>query len=164
MTYCEKCGTLLTKKEQPEDGMVPWCPQCQTYRYPGFNTAVSMIVVHPAGDRILVIDQYGKKGILVAGYVAKGESLEETVAREVQEETGLALRALDFNASQYYPGSNTLMVNFACRAAGETLVLNPGEVDRARWVPVGEVREAMRPHSLAKAFLCQYLDKNRLPG
>lgn len=116
--FCHVCGTRLVLREQPEDGPEPWCPTCGAWRYPGFSVGCSMIVYHPDGKRILTIDQYGKHGILVAGYVARGEDLESTVRREVLEETGLELDSVEFNASRFYEPSNTLMANFVCRATG----------------------------------------------
>ncbi len=156
--FCPHCGSRLVLREQPEDGPEPWCPVCGTWRYPGFSTACSMIVLDPSSERVLLIDQYGKRGILVAGYVPKGESLEKTVRREVAEEVGLELTDLQFNSSEYFSPSNTLMVNFACHAASAD-VRPDHEVDAWRWVGRGEVLDSMLQGSLAQEFVRRYLHK-----
>ena len=43
--HCFECGTALLEKELEEEGIVPYCPKCQQYRFPMYNVAVSMIVV-----------------------------------------------------------------------------------------------------------------------
>lgn len=151
--FCPICGTRLTTKEQPEDGLVPWCPTCNEYRYPKFNVAVSVIVQHPTEPRILTIDQYGKEGILVAGYVTRGEAAEDTVAREVHEECGLDVTDVTFNASSFYEPSNTLMLNFSCRALEPQGHLNAREVDEAHWIAREDILDSMLPHSLARRFV-----------
>lgn len=156
--YCEVCGERLVLKEQPEDGPRPWCPRCEAWRYPHFSVGVSMIVYHPDGERILTIDQYGKHGILVAGYVARGDDLESTVRREVREETGLELETVTYNASSFFSPSNTLMANFVCRARGSAVHPNEGEVDSARWVDAHEVLGAMPEGSLARWFVQRHLE------
>ncbi|MGN0076012.1 MAG: NAD(+) diphosphatase [Parafannyhessea sp.] len=156
--YCEVCGERLVLREQPEDGPRPWCPRCEAWRYPHFSVGVSMIVYHPDGRRILTIDQYGKHGILVAGYVARGDDLESTVRREVREETGLELEAVAYNASRYFSPSNTLMANFVCRAKGSDVRPNAGEVDAAHWVDAAEVLDAMPEGSLARWFVQRHLE------
>lgn len=159
--FCDQCGTRLVLREQPEDGPRPWCPECQAWHYPVFNVACSMIVYHPDGRRILNIDQYGKQGILVAGYVSRGDNLEETVRREVREETGLELSRISYNASRFFGPSNTLMVNFACTARDVSVRLNPGEVDEFRWEPVEDVLDDMYPHSLARWFVAHHLEMHK---
>lgn len=154
--YCSICGSELVLKEQPEDGSEPWCPTCNAWRYPAFSSAISTIVYSPDGTRILAIDQYGKHGVLVAGYVSQGESLEETVRREVKEETALDVSDLRFNASQFYARTNTLISNFVCRARTEDFHLNR-EVDRARWVPKDGFADALVPGSLAQWFARHHL-------
>ena len=70
--HCFECGTALIEKELEEEGIVPYCPKCQQYRFPMYNVAVSMIVVDEETGKILLIQQYGKPSyILVAGYVYK---------------------------------------------------------------------------------------------
>ena len=158
-THCAACGAKLITKTHPTDGEIPYCPECEDFRFPGFNTAVSMIVFNADKSRILLLNQYGKDGILVAGYVSRGDSLEDTVTREIMEETGLAVKEIIFNTSRYYEDSNTLMCNFACVTEEGALRIDKGEVDSARWVPVEDVLDEMLPHSLAKWFTRAYLDK-----
>lgn len=96
--HCFECGTALIEKELEEEGIVPYCPKCQQYRFPMYNVAVSMIVVDEETGKILLIQQYGKPSyILVAGYVNSGEAEEHAVVREVREETGLEVEHLRFN-------------------------------------------------------------------
>lgn len=159
--FCPHCGTKLELREQPEDGPEPWCPKCGTWRYPSFSSACSMIVLSPEGDDVLLIDQYGKKGILVAGYVLQGQDLETTVRREVSEEVGLRLESIEFNASKFFAPSNTLMVNFVCRSASRE-VSSDREVDSWRWVARDHVVDSMLPGSLAQDFVRTYLERSGL--
>ena len=159
MAYCSECGTELIEKEHGTEGTVPFCPVCGRFRYHGFNTAVSMVVLDPAKERVLLIKQYGRPNyILVAGYVNKGEDAEDAVAREIREEIGAEVSEISFNHSRYFPTSNTLMLNF-------TAVLRDGdihsneEVDEWKWFSFEEARKNIRPGSLAEAFLNGYFDK-----
>ena len=98
MKYCMECGTRLQEKYLENEGMIPYCPKCEVFRFPVFNTAVSMVVTNETKDRILLIKQYGGDSfILVAGYVNKGESAESAVARELKEEMGLDITGCSFN-------------------------------------------------------------------
>ena len=88
--YCQVCGSKLVDKELEGEGLVPFCPACNEFRFPMYNVAVSMIVINKKTDKILLIKQYGRDVyILVAGYVNRGEQLEHAVVRELKEETGL---------------------------------------------------------------------------
>ena len=108
MKYCYECGAPLTEKYLEREGMVQYCPQCKQFRFPIFNTAVSMEVLSPDKTQVLLIQQYGKqRNILVAGYVNRGEAAEKTVAREVKEEVGLDVCDIHFNTSQFFEPSNT---------------------------------------------------------
>ena len=111
--FCRECGTKLVPKELENEGIVPYCPSCGQYRFPQYNVAVSMIVVNEEKDEILLIQQYGRPSyILVAGYVGRGESLEDAVVREVREETGMTVSHMKFNRTQFFEKSDTLMCNF----------------------------------------------------
>ena len=86
MKYCPDCGTALTSKVDGIDGETPYCPHCQKFVYPTFNSAISTIILNSKKDHILLIEQYGRPAnILVAGYVMKGEDDITTLVREVKE-------------------------------------------------------------------------------
>ena len=159
MKYCIECGTKLILKELENEGNIPYCTNCNAYRFPGFNVAVSMIVMNPQKDKILLIQQYGKKDfILVAGYVNKGEDAEHAVVRELEEETGLKSKMIHFNRSKYYEPSNTLMLNFTCIAESEDLDKVTDEVDYAEWFTIEEAEKRIKQNSLAHNFLKMYLN------
>lgn len=162
MKYCYECGTKLVMKELDGEGEVSWCECCKAFRFPIFNTAVSMEVLSPNRDKIVLIKQYGRdKYILVAGYVNRGECAEEAVIREAREELGVEVEDVQFNKSEFYEPSNTLMLNFSCVAKTEELHIAEKEVDSARWFTIEEVEREIFQGSLAHRFLSAFLTKNR---
>ena len=158
--YCRECGTKLVPRELENEGIVPYCPECGQYRFPQSNVAVSMIVVNEENDEILLIQQYGRPSyILVAGYVSRGEALEDAVVREVREETGMTVSRVKFNRTQFFEKSDTLMCNFTAfvKDASE---LDPNyEIDACKWFTRDEARANIRPDSLAEWFLVSYLEE-----
>ncbi|MBR1456376.1 MAG: NUDIX domain-containing protein [Oscillospiraceae bacterium] len=158
MKYCMQCGTLLHVKQHATEGPVPYCDTCAAFRYPVFNTAVSMIVMDESRSRVILIRQYGRPHyVLVAGYVDRGEDAEDAVSREVREELGLTVDTLRFNRSRYYAPTNTLMLNYTVTVRENDPHPN-WEVDGWRWFSVEEARENIKPGSLAAAFLKGYFD------
>ena len=163
MNYCMQCGTKLVIRHHETEGEVPYCSQCGEFRYPVFNTAVSMIVMNEAKDRVILIQQYGKPTyVLVAGYVNKGEDAEAAAAREVLEELGMEVSSVRFNRSHYYPRTNTLMLNFTVTVPDTDAHPN-WEIDGWRWFSVEDAQKNIRPGSLAEIFLNGYLDGGIYP-
>ena len=158
--YCRECGTKLVPKELENEGIVPYCPKCEQYRFPQYNVAVSMIVINEEKDEILLIQQYGRPSyILVAGYVSRGEALEDAVAREVREETGMTVSRIKFNRTQFFEKSDTLMCNFTAFVK-DSSELDPNyEIDSYAWFTRDEARANIRPNSLAEYFLVSYLEE-----
>ncbi|EMB65918.1 hypothetical protein SMU26_05573 [Streptococcus mutans 3SN1] len=119
-----------------------------------------MIVYDEQMQKILLIQQYHmRQYILVAGYVNKGEKLEEAVKREVLEETCLTVEIIAFNASSFYEKNQVLMVNFVCRAKKASDLKLNHEVEAANWFHPDQAKEAILSPSLAKNFLLNWLDK-----
>ena len=158
MAYCTECGTELIMKEHPTEGVVPFCTKCEAYKWPGFNTAVSMVVLDHTREHVLLIKQYGRPFyVLVAGYVNKGEDAEDAVVREVREELGLTVESICFNRSRFFAPSNTLMLNYTVTVSEEDPHPN-WEIDDWQWFTVDEARSSIKPHSLAEAFLNGFFD------
>lgn len=158
--FCRECGTALVPKELENDGIVPYCPKCEAFRFPQYNVAVSMIVVNEEKDEILLIQQYGRQSyILVAGYVTRGEALEDAVRREIREETGMTVSHMKFNRTQFFEKSDTLMCNFTAFVKDASGFSPNDEIDSCAWFTREEARANIRPNSLAEWFLVSYLDE-----
>ncbi len=159
MSYCVKCGHELIEKENGIDGMIPYCPHCQEFRFPMFNSAVSALVLNPEKDKILLIQQYGRKdNILIAGYVTKGENAKQALFREVKEETGLTIKSYEFNDNEYYARTNTYINNYIVVVENESFHCNE-EVDYAKWYDLKDAMNIIKPDSLAQELLRRYLYK-----
>jgi len=139
--HCYECGTALTERELEGEGIVPYCPQCQQYRFPMYNVAVSMVVIDEQTD------------------VNRGEQLEHAVCREVKEETGMTVAHLKFNRTSFFEPSNTLMCNFTAFVS-DASEFNPNkEIDSYQWFSPEDARKNIKENSLAAAFLNAYLDE-----
>lgn len=160
MKYCVECGTKLVDKFLEKEGIIPYCTNCKQFRFPIFNCAVSMIVVDKTENKILLIKQYGKPNfVLVAGYINRGEAAEKAVCREIIEEVGLQTEKIVFNKSKFFEPSNTLMINFVAYVNNAKELKANDEIDDFCWFDFEQARENIMPNSLAKEFLCNFLDK-----
>lgn len=158
--HCFNCGTKLIEKELKGEGIVPFCENCNSFQFPMYNIAVSMIVVNEETDKIMLIKQYGNPFyILVAGYVNRGEPLENAVVREIKEETGMNVSHIKFNRTKFYEKSNTLMCNFTAFVENDTELSTNNEIDSFRWFTKDDARKNILQNSLASYFLNAYLDE-----
>lgn len=154
MTHCYECGTKLIPRELEGEGIVPYCPKCQEYRFPIFSAAMSTTLLSPDRTKVLLIQQYGKpRNVLVAGYISKGENAEHAVVREIREEMGLHVTDMAFVKSTYFAPSNTLMLHYLTVVDSEDLSGQTSEVDKAQWFPLEEAKRQVMTPSLAQRFL-----------
>ncbi len=159
--FCRICGTVLEMRETEHEGVVPYCPVCDEFRFPQYNVAVSMIVVNEEADEILLIRQYGRPFyVLVAGYVNREEALEDAVRREIKEETGMTVRRICFNRTRFFEQSDTLMCNFTAFVRDASEIHVNYEVDSYAWFSKTDARKNIKPGSLAEFFLNSYLDSD----
>lgn len=156
LNYCPVCGTKLHPKEQPHEAPALYCGHCGEYRFPLFSAAVAVTVLDEARENVILIRQYGDPDpVLVAGYIDKGETAEDAVIREVQEELGMTAQAVSFLHSHYYAPSETLMFHYAATVKGKTAAPN-WEVDDWEWVPVEHACGLVKPGSLTETLLLDY--------
>ena len=158
--HCFECGAELIEQKLEGEGIVPYCPQCQQFRFPMYNVAVSMIVINQQTGEILLIKQYGRPSfILVAGYVNRGEQVEHAVCREIKEETGMTASHIKFNRTSFFEPSNTLMCNFTAYVKDSSELSPNSEIDSYQWFAPEDARLNIRPNSLASQFLNAYLNE-----
>ena len=160
MKYCTMCGTKLIVKKHEYEGDVPFCPNCNEYRFPIYSSAVSMVIVNRDYTKTLLVKQYGTTfDRLVAGYINKGESAEDAVYRELMEEVGLVPVSIEFQKSRYYEKSNTLIFNFLCVVDNEEVISNY-EIDSYKWYSVDEAYEIVDKTRLVGYFYSYFYEKN----
>ena len=144
---CSRCGGPMVPKE---DERALRCAQCGRTIYPRISPAV--IVAVTDGDRLLMSCYAGRgpgRLVLLAGFCEIGETVEETVHREVFEETGVRVKNLRFYKSQPWGYSQSLLMGFFCELDGpDHLTVQKSELSEARWVPRDEVPEGETDFSL----------------
>jgi NAD+ diphosphatase len=139
------CGSCGAPTEPREGGHVRQCvdSRCNAQSYPRTDPAVIMRVTD--GDNVLLHRQRpwpaGQWSVL-AGFVEPGETLEEAVAREVHEETGIEVGDIVYAGSQPWPYPGSVMLAFSARATGGTLCPDPHELEDARWFSRATILEA----------------------
>jgi NAD+ diphosphatase len=123
-------------------------PSCAQDFFPRIDPAI--IVLVSDGERALLGRQASwpaRRYSTVAGFVEPGESLEDAVAREVLEETGVVVSNVRYHSSQPWPFPSSLMLGFFASAAPSSAVLVGGELEDARWFTREQVTsgEALAP-------------------
>ncbi|WP_407353939.1 NAD(+) diphosphatase [Luteimonas sp. R10] len=142
--YCGACGRALAFSRA---GWLGHCAHCDLEHYPRTDPAV--IVAVSDGERLLLGRQAGwppRRWSVLAGFVEPGETLEQTVAREVFEESGVRVRASRYLASQPWPFPSSLMLGFEADAEPDPPVVGD-ELEAARWFGRDEIGAALRGES-----------------
>jgi NAD+ diphosphatase len=143
--FCPNCGTPT---EIAEAGYSRRCPSCGAVHFPRTDPVVIMIVA--SGDRLLLGRHAGwpaRRYSVLAGYVDAGETLEEAVAREVREESGVEVFDPRYVASQPWPFPSSLMLGFEARSDGGEPTARDGELEDVRWFTLEEARAAVQGRS-----------------
>jgi len=160
--FCGNCGHATAPFRA---GWGRTCPQCRAEHFPRVDPVVIMLAEHE--DRVLLGRQRswpaGRYSAL-AGFLEPGESIEEAVAREVAEETGVRVADVRYVASQPWPFPHAqLMIACVARAEGDAITLDEHELEDAIWVPRQAVAEALAneggafvpppPYAIARTLL-----------
>ena len=156
--YCRNCGQKLSLRFCENEGLVPYCNQCENYMFPLFSVAVSMVVTNRAQDKILLAKHADDDDfILFAGYVKKGETVEKTVPREIREELGLNVVKTKYMSSRYHEPKDILMLNFIVVVEETQPIKLNEEITEARWCTPDEALKLIRKGTTAEYFLTNAL-------
>ncbi len=152
--YCRECGQKLTLRFCENEGLIPYCDKCESYIFPQFSIAVSMVVTNRAQDKILLAKHVEDDDfILFAGYIKKGESAEKAIPREIKEELGLEVVKVKYMSSRYHAKKDVLMLNFIVMVEEMPIKLQEQEIAEARWCSPEEALELIRKGTTAEYFL-----------
>ena len=154
--FCGKCGERLNI-DGAERALR--CPKCGNVIYPRINPAV--IVGVTKGDTIL-LTKYRRgfaHNALVAGFTEIGETLEETVAREVMEETGVKVKNIRYYKSQPWGMAQDILVGFYCDADGDGEIhMDENELKYAEWVKREDIILQPNNFSLTNEMMKMFKD------
>jgi len=156
--FCGVCGGMMKKHTD----ISKRCEQCGKEVWPQLATAV--IVLIRRGDEILLVHANNFRGKyfgLVAGFVETGETLEEAVYREVEEEVGLKIRNLKYFGSQPWPYPSGLMVGFTAEYESGDIHLQRSELGAGGWYTRENLPEIPDKLSIARRLIDNWLDEGK---
>lgn len=154
--FCPACGTPMKQKSD----ITKQCPSCGKELYPSISTAILVLI--RKGDSILLVHARNFKGTfnsLVAGFLETGESLEECVAREVMEETGLKIKNITYFGSQPWPYPSCLMVGFIADYQNGDIQLQEEELSSGAFYMRDNLPELPRRLSLARKMIDWWIEQ-----
>ena len=134
--YCGRCG-------QPTTLQLPFeriCSTCHLHFYPRISPSV-IVRIQKGNEILMARSPHFSPGVygLIAGFVEVGETLEETVKREVQEEVGIQIKNLTYFSSQPWPFPDSLMIAFTADYASGDLTVNHAELEDAGWYTINNM-------------------------
>lgn len=129
--YCGRCGGATQPKLKGYERM---CERCELGFFPRISPSI-IVLIKNYDHLLLARGLHHPPGVygLIAGFVEVGESLEEAVHREVQEEVGLKIQNLTYVCSQPWPFPDSLMMAFTAEYAGGDIMIDPEEIEEAGW-------------------------------
>lgn len=150
-SFCSTCGSS-TKSEDGGHKRSCLDPQCRSLQgvhntcYPRVDPVVIMLVIHPDGNQCLL----GRKKVFppglfscLAGFVEPGETLEEAVRREVEEESGVKVGSVQYVSCQPWPMPSSLMLGCLAAATSTCIAVDQHEIEEARWFSRQQVTESL---------------------
>ncbi|WP_434771789.1 NAD(+) diphosphatase [Pseudomonas entomophila] len=153
--FCGSCGQPTTQ--------VRWeramhCPVCDLRSYPRISP--SMIVLVTRGDEVLLArSPRFVTGVYstLAGFAEPGESAEDCLVREVREEVAVSVRNIRYVGSQCWPFPHSMMLGFHAEYAGGEIVMQPEEIEDARWFSIHDLPPLPATRSIARHLIDLYV-------
>jgi NAD(+) diphosphatase len=157
--FCGICGAPM----KMHTDISKRCTNCGKEVWPQLATAV-IVLVHRDDEVLLVharnfkTDFYG----LVAGFVETGETLEEAVHREVEEETGIKIKNIRYFGSQPWPYPCGLMIGFNADYDSGSIQLQHSELSKGAWFTKDNLPTIPEPLSIARMILDDWINKTSI--
>ena len=154
--FCGSCGAEV----RPGEGLQLLCTGCGREIFPSISPAIVVLVRR--GEKALLVHARNFKRpmyALVAGFVEPGETLEECVAREVAEETGLVIGNIAYAGSQSWPFPSQLMIGFHADWKEGEIEFHDGELSDGGWFSRENPPVLPLPGSLSRRLIDEWLVK-----
>jgi len=155
--FCGTCGAtnIYVFKEANK-----FCPKCGRLEFPRICPAVIVIITDDENRILLAHNKRFKNRIysLISGFNEAGETLEETVKREVREEVNIEVSDIVYVKSQPWPFPNSLMIGYKARLLSGTVVPDGKEIVDAGWFTPGNLPELPPQGSLSRLLINDWLN------
>lgn len=155
--YCGRCGTGMVDHAKDR---AKQCPSCDLINYP--KLAPSIIVLITRGEQMLLARNANWPSNMfstLAGFVEPGESIEQTVHREILEEVGLRVGSLKYFGSQSWPFPNSLMLGFHAEYESGEISCQDDEIAEARWFDVDDLPNIPPRSAISRWLIDEFIDE-----
>lgn len=157
--FCGRCGQPTRDKDGER---AKQCLACGYVAYPRISPAMMVLVTRDREVLLARANRFpGAMYSALAGFVEAGESIEESVHREVREEVGIEVQDLAYFASQSWSFPHSLMIAYTASYAGGELRPDPSEIADVRWFPVDALPELPTTVSIARRLIDMTVAKLR---
>ena len=155
--FCGRCGA---QNNDVLGDTQRRCPQCGKTEFPRICPAIIVIITNDENKILLAHNKRFKAGIYshISGFNEAGESLEETIVREVREEVNIEVRDIKYVKSQPWPFPNSLMVGFKARYSSGILKPDGDEIEDAQWFSRDKLPELPGEGSLSRYLINRWLE------
>lgn len=155
--FCGRCGSRHTFDAR-EGGKI--CPNCGHKTYTRISPAVIVAVIKEGKILLAQSPRHrGKFHTVLAGFVEPGESLEETVLREIKEEVNIEVGNIRYFGSQSWPFPDSLMVGYFADYQGGELMPDMEEISEADWYGPDEIPIIPPPASIAHHLIQAFVEE-----
>lgn len=156
--FCGHCGN---KTQIGSIEICKYCPQCNTTTYPSTSPAI-IVLIQRDNHILLGRSPHFAPGMYstLAGFVEAGESCEEAVVREVQEEVGIGVHNIRYFGSQSWPFPNSFMIGYLADYSTGEICINPNEIEDAQWFHPSNLPIIPPPYSIARQMIDLFLARN----
>lgn len=153
--FCSRCGAKMHRSTE----ISKICEKCSCEIWPQISPAI-IVLVRKGEEALLVHAKNFSRPFfgLVAGFVETGESLEETVKREVKEETSLEIENIKYYASQSWPFPAQLMIGFTADYVSGEVRFADGELSEGGFFTKNNLPEIPTPPSIARELIDKWVN------
>ena len=156
--YCGVCGAKTIESDRERAKL---CPVCNNFIYPTVSPAI--IVAVTKGNSLLLGRSHPFPEnffSVLAGYVEPGETLEECVAREVMEETGIAVKNIQYFDNQPWGFSGSLMIGFTAEYESGNITVDKDELAEAYWFTKDTLPETPSKASISGSLIQWFIESH----